>query len=91
MVIQAYSDEKKNENKALKAELYNSAYLTAVFVGKMLAGKSIPQIHEVFPELAQDVQKEQESKPAEPVDNSWILIKERMIDFANEANKHKRK
>jgi len=88
IVSNAFIENKEIEVKSIKANTYNQAYLTTLFIGKMLGGKSIPKIEEVFPELSTDVQ---ESPQKEVVDNSWIIIKERMIDFANEANKRMNK
>ena len=88
MATDSFIENKQNEQKTQKVILYNQAYLTSLFIGKMLGGKTIPQIGELFPELNQTPQ---DVKEEEKVDNSWMIIKERMIDFANEANKRRNK
>ena len=88
LVTDNFIENKQNEQKTQKILLYNQAYLNALFIGKMIGGKTIPQLEEVFPDLTGI---NQEVKEEEKVDNSWIIIKERMIDFANEANKRRNK
>lgn len=86
-VIDIYTEKKKAEAKAEKIKIYNLALLNAAFVGRALAGKNIPDLDKVFPELAQDVQEQPQAQD----DKSWLIIKEKMIDFANAANKHRKK
>ena len=87
IVVDNFILEKENETKLTKIKLYNQAYLNTLMIGKMIGGKTIPQLEEVFPDLTGINQDKQEEK----TDNSWIIIKERMIDFANEANKRRNK
>ena len=84
MAIEIYVEEKKRELKSKQRELYDLAYMTSVFVGKVFNGHNIPKIEELFPD-------EQNDASEDKVDNSWIIIKEKMIDFANEANKRRHK
>ena len=87
MVIDAYIEKRKFEDKQSKITIYNQAYLTSLFVGSVIGGKSIPPIDKVFPELKPEPQEVNQSKT---MDRDSIILKERMIDFANEANKRRR-
>lgn len=83
MAIDVHVEIKNKETKSKQNLIYDLAYMTAVFVGKVFNGSTLPKIEEIFPE-------EQKEEPEEVIDNSWIIIKERMIDFANEANKRRK-
>ena len=88
IVVDNFITEKENETKITKIKLYNQAYLNSLFIGKMISGKTIPSLEEIFPDVTGVTQEVKEEKK---VDNSWIIVKERMIDFANEANKRRHK
>lgn len=87
MVIDAYIEKKKFKDKQTRINIYNQAYLTSMFVGTILGGKPIPQIDNVFPDLKPEPQVENQSKT---MDRESIILKEKMIDFANEANKRRK-
>jgi len=89
MVVDAYIEKRKLDDKQLKATIYNQAYLTSMFVGSILGGKSIPQIDKVFPEMTQEPQDENHGK-TNGVDNSVIIIREKMREFAKHANERRK-
>ena len=82
LIIEAFTDIKKQEVEQIKHSTYNNSYLTAFFVGCVLNGRNIPTISEVFPDI-----KVEEDKP----DNQVLLIKEQLLDFAEKANKRRKK
>ena len=84
MAIEIYVERKKRDLKSKQRELYDLAYMTSIFVGKVFNGHTLPKIEDIFPD-------EQETPQEEKIDNSWVIIKERMIDFAQEANKRRHK
>lgn len=57
--------------------------MVASFVGANLGGKNIPSIGELYPD--------QFSEPKEEVDNTWVIYKERMMDYAIAHNKNRKK
>lgn len=69
--------------KEIIASNYNLAAMTATFVGANLGGKNIPFIEELYPD--------QFSEPKKEVDNSWVIYKERMMDYAIAHNKNRKK
>lgn len=71
--------EKKN-----RTQTYLLASLTANFVGCVMNGKQIPPIHQVFPEVYQEL-AEEERKAQEY--RAMMLYKEQMIDYAMAVNK----
>lgn len=80
--IKAIQEKEKQKRQAQ----YLQASLTANFVGCVMNGKPIPPIHQVFPEIYQDlVQKEQEEQDYK----AMMLYKEQMLDFANYHNKRR--
>lgn len=81
--IDAYGANKEQELKSKKVEIYNSAALIASFVGRMLNSKHFPSYDEVFAESTNVESKEDEQKRI-------ALLKERMLDFANEVNKRRK-
>lgn len=81
--IDAYGANKEQELKSKKVELYNSAALIASFVGRMLNSKHFPSYDEVFAESTTVESKDEEQKRI-------ALLKERMLDFANEVNKRRK-
>ena len=81
LVIESYAENKNNELEQQKHYVYNNAYLTAVFVGCLFNGKQLPTISEVFPEV----------KSEETQDNNVLIIKEKLLDFAEQVNKRRQK
>lgn len=88
LIIDNYIKTKQDDVKLDKIRTYNQAFLSSLFIGKMLGGKSIPPIEQIFPDV---IEMPQEEKHDNQMDNNLIIIKERMIDFANEANKRRNK
>ena len=89
LVVELFIENKKDEQKAEKAHLYNQSYLNALFIGKMLEGKPIPPIEKVFTGVTGEPQEEHHAMTKQ--EKEAIILKERMIDFANEANKRRNK
>ena len=89
LVVELFVENRQNEQKAEKAHLYNQSYLNALFIGKMLEGKPIPPIEEVFSGVTGEPQDENQKMTMQ--EKEAIILKERMIDFANEANKRRNK
>ena len=84
--ILAYLKAVQEQEKTKRQDLYLQASLTANFVGSIINGKPIPPIHQVFPELYQELaQKER----AEQDYKAMMLYKEQMLDFANYHNKRR--
>lgn len=82
LIIETFSENRKIEIEQQKHNIYNTSFLTALFVGCVFNGKNIPTISEVFPDTAVEETKE---------DTSVLIIKEKLLDFANEANKRRMK
>ena len=53
MVIDAFIKKEESKAQQVKIALYNNAYLTSMFVGHVLGGKSIPKYEDVFKEELQ--------------------------------------
>lgn len=67
-----------------RTQTYLMASLTANFVGCVMNGKQIPPIHQVFPEVYEELaQKEQEEQDY----RAMMLYKEQMLDYAMAVNK----
>lgn len=78
MQIETYQEMKQHEAKEKSAEIYQNAMLISSFVGCVLSGKSIPTYEDIF-----------EKQEQEQIDRNTILIKERLLDFAQEANRRR--
>lgn len=83
LVIKSYADNKEMEMKATIAQNYNLASMISAFIGCSFNGEDIPSLNSLYPNLFKDSQEE-------VVDNSWLLVKEMMLDFTQEANKRRK-
>lgn len=81
-MIEAYNEKTKIEQQRQATEIYVLADLIAASVGRLLDKEATyPEIHQVFPTLFDaPVQQERENQ-------QWLLMKERMIDFAENRKK----
>lgn len=79
-IIESYNRMKVQELEEYRHKEYSLASLIAHFVGCVLNGNSIPTYEELH--------CPQEEKPV--MDNETILLKERLIDFANQHNKQRK-
>lgn len=70
---------------------YNTAQLTAAFVGSMLSGKPIPAIEELYPSLKEDMPKDNTIGIADEKEKQQILLKEKFYEFARMHNKQRSK
>lgn len=74
----------QQKEKMNRTQTYLVASLTANFVGCVMNGKQIPPIHQVFPEVYEELaQKEQEEQDY----RAMMLYKEQMLDYAIAVNK----
>lgn len=79
-ILEIYKETRDNEVKERISNNYQLAYLTAIFTNRANNGKNPPTLFELYPELFEDEQQEQE-------DNSWMIYKELMLDYTIEHNK----
>lgn len=86
MVCDAFIEDRELEQKQLKYRLYNQAYLNALMIGSVIGGKTIPSVEEVFPDDTRMTQDEDKRK----ADIQMSLIKDKLRDFAREANKRRK-
>lgn len=84
LVTETYLENKKQEMKMNNIRIYNIAYLTSTFVGLILDGKKPPKINTIFPDTEEDAK-------TDGVDNEVILVRERLKEFAMNANKQRRR
>lgn len=82
MIIDAFINKEKNKQQLVQVVLYNNAYLTSMFVGHVLGGKSIPKYEDIFKEELQQG----------PNDDSLedSILADRLRDFARNANKQRK-
>lgn len=78
-LINAYRENQEEKQKQQLETNYQIALLTSIFTNRANNGKQPPAIYEVYPDAFGDL-KEQEQ------DNSWIFLKEQMIDYAEKHN-----
>ena len=83
LVTETYIENKKQEVRMNNIKVYNTAYLTSTFVGLILDGKKLPKINTVFPDT--------EEEKTDGVDNEVILVREKLKEFARNANKQRRR
>ena len=83
MVVDEFVETREQEEKLKKAHVYNIAYLTALFVGSVLGGKQIPSYEDVYQETAKP-------EPNKKVNMESEILKEKLRDFAREANKRRK-
>lgn len=82
--INAFIKAIQQKEKTNRTQAYLVASLTANFVGCVMNGKQIPPIHQVFPEVYEELaQKEQEEQDY----RAMMLYKEQMLDYAMAVNK----
>ena len=82
MVVDEFVETREQEEKIKKAHVYNLAYLNALFVGSVLGGKQIPSYEDVYQETAKPEPKK--------VNMESEILKEKLRDFAREANKRRK-
>jgi len=85
LVIECDNEMKKQELEVKKHQIYDDSYLTALFVGCILNGKTIPSFSEIFPDTKSDTKS-----VTSTLDNNTLMIKEKLLDFANKANKRRK-
>lgn len=81
MVMKSFQRKEELKAKEILASNYNCSYMISNFVGCVLNGKPIPSIHQLFPSQFPTEEKQ---------DNSWMLYKEQMLDFAMAHNKKRK-
>ena len=81
-LIQIHREKEEEKTKTEIANNYQIATLTAIFINRANHGEAPPTLHEIYPSIFGEPEKEVE-------DNSWMLLKEQMIDFAEERNKQR--
>lgn len=79
-IIDIINTDREMQKKRIENN-YNLAFMIAMFNNKANNGKSPPPIQELFPQLF---------APKAEDDNSWIIVKEQMLDYA-EMIKEKRR
>lgn len=82
IVLKVEVENEKTENEFKKEIMlqHNLAQLISSAVVLKLSGKTFPSLKETYPALFSDTEQSIE-------DNSWMIYKERFLDFANEHNK----
>ena len=81
-MIGIYNEEQSAKAKEILASNYNQAQLISLFVAERFNGQDIPSIQELYPNEFGTTEVEQEQQE----DNSWIITKERLTDYANWHN-----
>ena len=77
-----YKDKEEQRVKEQAMNTYQQALLTAIFINRANNGKQPPSIQEIYPNLfTEDI--------PEAVDNSWLLYKEQMLDYAELHNQRR--
>lgn len=76
-IIKAHNELQEEKEKKEISELYLMASMTANFVGKILNGKNIPPIYEMFPGVF--------SQP----EQSWETYEAQFMAFAEQHNKQR--
>lgn len=78
--LNLYKENKELQVKEQSINIYQTALLTAIFINRANNGKQPPTINEVYPNLFQS------DELPETIDNSWIIYKEQMLDYAEQHN-----
>lgn len=86
MVVKAFMDRKENEQKQSRVEVYNTAYLTSMFVGLILGGKVLPTYEDIYKE---GIQVEQEGPTRAEIEAS--IMQDKLQEFAKKANENRKK
>lgn len=77
--IDCYNEIQQEKVREQALNNYQQALLTSIFINRVSNGKQPPSIAEIYPELFMD-------EAQEIVDNSWLIYKEQMLDFAEARN-----
>ena len=88
-IVNAYQKKVETDIENQKGIIYQTAYLTAVFIGTSMSGKPIPSYEEIFPKetIADDNELSERDKLA------MAMYRDQFIDYAkkvNERNRQKR-
>lgn len=81
-LIGIYNEKETAKAKELIASNYNQAQLISLFVAERFNNQDIPTIQDLYPNEFGAAEVEQEQQE----DNSWIIAKERLTDYANWHN-----
>lgn len=81
-MINVHNEKQAAKAKELIASNYNQAQLISLFVAKRFDGQNVPTIQELYPNEFSAAEVEQEQQE----DNSWIIAKERLTDYATWHN-----
>ena len=84
MIIEAHSEIQERQLKATAIENYQLANLISLDVSYRLNGEEVPTLEQVFPNLFNEPQQEEE------VDWAAIRLKEQLLDFAEQHNKQRK-
>lgn len=84
MIIEAHSEIQERQLKATAIENYQLAFLISMDVSCRLNGEEVPTLEQVFPNLFNEPQQEEE------VDWAAIRLKEQLLDFAEQHNKQRK-
>ena len=87
MVCEAFIDEKKYEQRLLKVETYNTAYLSSLFIGLVLSGKTIPKFSTIYPD-EDDTSNVIEEEDRQRIEAS--ILQDKMMEFAKNANEQRK-
>lgn len=77
-MINVHNEKQAAKAKELIASNYNQAQLISLFVAKRFDGQDVPTIQELYPNEFGATEVEQEQQE----DNSWVIAKERLTDYA---------
>lgn len=78
-IIQVCQEQEKEKYKAQIANNYELALMIAAFINRANNGETPPELYEVYPSYF--------DKPKEESNEDWLILKEQMLDFAEEHNK----
>ena len=79
LVLKSYKRKEETRAKETLLKNYNEASLIADFVGRILNGKHLPSVTEVYPQLAEDLTpeklaKQQEKAEVERYKMQWMNL-----------------
>lgn len=78
-LINNYRERQEEKQKQQLANDYQIALLTSIFTNRANNGKQPPAIYEVYPDVFGEFKPEEQN-------NSWIYLKEQMLDYAEQHN-----
>lgn len=84
--INAYNKQNEYILKQNTMNGYNTARMTANFVGCILSGEDIPSIEDIYPSLFTEDIIQEHKVPENGMTNDLILLKEQFLDFAQKRN-----